>query len=1850
MPSGIKYLTEKEIAEQFSSTDYLIAIQTVTEVDDEDVETTKRLVRKITTEQIVNFLASALSNTSTSTAAVNSKLAEMYPNLVKSVEANQAGTALNVTYWDDEVIEIPYSASGGGGLSFNGGYVDEDGKLHFTLDGEDIDDFDPIPIPAGSGGGASGSKITFSLTSGLNFSVPESAATAPVTFNLTSIDTETDTATGPCTVQVFVGGTLRKSVTVQQGSGSIDVRQYLTTGSNTVKLVATDQYNATATRSCTITVEALSLSWTLDRTLINSGSLDFSLTPVGVGSKTLVIKVDGVQHSSDTVTTSGRRVTKSITGLTHGQHIIEAYCTLEVAGSTIRSNDLLCAVAQVDSTSHVPVIAAAYTDTTAQQYTNITIPFRVVDNDNNPATVSLLANGATVQTLSPDQTEQSWTYRPTASGTLVLAIVCGTTRWEKTITVAPLSVDVDEVTDDLDYKLDPATLSNLNAFTLSQNFDTVNGGIQTDGDGVKMIKVVKGDRLTVPFTPFADEAKTNGKSLKIIYKVGNCSLFGTTAISCYQSNIGFKINANSVQLKTEQESLEMQTCEGRKTELDFVIENNSAVVNDENIHNRIMTIWEDGVPSKMSQYGVDDNITQSSPVGITIGSDDCDVYVYLIRCYSTALSITEVKANYQFDGPNALEIESRYNKDQIYDNQGNIDVSKVIAVNPNAHVLTFHAAKIAASENDKPVGILTHEYSAGGVSHKWTAQNVQNKAQGTSSMEYGLSGFNQDFNCRNGFDYDEVLDNNNEPVHTDGYAMTENSMPVNYFNFKVNIASSEHVNNMLLSEWYNRYQPYLRPAREDNAKVRDCIEGHMAVLFFHNTGSAAVQAGTRIVNPGETVLYAVGNMNNSKKNLEMFAQNDEDDILVIEGRNNTSAQNRFKSDDLSNEPWDKTQSYEFRHKSDTLTTEQAAALWQTALSWVVSCDPDQATGDALDQSATYGGVTYQSDTAAYRKAKFKAELADHFIVDSLLYHYIFTLVFTMVDNRAKNLFWGYSASAQKWHLCFSYDHDTAMGNNNEGDLTLRYGYIDSDVIGQRSVFNAADSTLFVLLAECFADEAAAMYRTLENEGAWDLSAFSVLCDTEQEKICTSLWVEDAVKKYIEPLTLYSEDMFVSMLNGRKKGQRAQFLKFQEQFIASYFSTLTDRTAYVSAETNRATIRGYTPTTGNTRNVVAPASVMTITYYCDTFGIVKAGSEVIKVRATAGVPVTFTFQNVGVMNDTEITPYNSQFIQDIGDLSCLYPGACTLSTMIRLKKAIIGSSLEGYENANFSAVNVANCQSLEELNIENCPSFVSALDLSNNIMLKKLLTRGSGVTGVTFANGGKIAEARLNGIVSFTARGLKYLSVFTLEDYDSLTAMIVEDSPSINTITLIEYSPNLARLRLIDVLWDLDNSRLLTQLASLRGIDDQGSATNVAVITGTANVTDMSASKETELEGIFPNLNIVVTNYIQEHTVRFFLYEGAEEPYNTQSVEHGGSAVRPTNPTREPDVDVTYTFAGWSASFSNVLQDTDIYAVWTTATRQYTVRFYNRSTLLQTSVVDYGGSVVYTGDDLVRSGYLWSGWAQEATNVSSDMDIQATFEEPVLPGEIKDMTNYDYLASDYEEDNAAYTPAQIYAICAAGLAKTYFAVGDQIHIKLDARRTVQDTHIKMAVYGFNHFRLVGDTDANKEFANVVFGMIGSLVSGRAMKASNTNATVGGWPSTAIDEWLNDTFIKNNLPPIWRSVIKAVRVLSHNGYNDEETIVEAQDKLFLFSQREVFGNTGIPYRDEVDADAEDKMFPIFTNNNARIRKTYNGEGSAVYWWLRSPYSGSSSNFAFVNNAGTTSNNAATITFSIVFGFCI
>ena len=75
---------------------------------------------------------------------------------------------------------------------------------------------------------------------------------------------------------------------------------------------------------------------------------------------------------------------------------------------------------------------------------------------------------------------------------------------------------------------------------------------------------------------------------------------------------------------------------------------------------------------------------------------------------------------------------------------------------------------------------------------------------------------------------------------------------------------------------------------------------------------------------------------------------------------------------------------------------------------MVSVDPDQATGVLLPEPVTIvdgeNSTTYTNDTAAYRKAKFRAELGDYCELDSTLFYYLFTELFLMVDSRAKNAF------------------------------------------------------------------------------------------------------------------------------------------------------------------------------------------------------------------------------------------------------------------------------------------------------------------------------------------------------------------------------------------------------------------------------------------------------------------------------------------------------------------------------------------------------------------------------------------------------------------------------------------------------------------------------------------------------------------------------------------------------------------------------------------------------------------------------------------------------------------------------
>ena len=219
------------------------------------------------------------------------------------------------------------------------------------------------------------------------------------------------------------------------------------------------------------------------------------------------------------------------------------------------------------------------------------------------------------------------------------------------------------------------------------------------------------------------------------------------------------------------------------------------------------------------------------------------------------------------------------------------------------------------------------------------------------------------------------------------------------------------------------------------------------------------------------------------------------------------------------------------------------------------------------------------------------------------------------------------------------------------------------------------------------------------------------------------------------------------------------------------------------------------------------------------------------------------------------------------------------------------------------------------------------------------------------------------------------------------------------------------------------------------------------------------------------------------------------------------------------------------------------------------------------------------------------------------------------------------AVQYSTTLANNTWAQIQKAAKDGKASSLWSVGDEINITLTG--TYAQT-LTLQIADFNH-------DASN---SITFVCKHLMASKQRMDASDTNS--GGWDST---EMFGTTLpaIFSCLPSDLQSVIKSVTKTTGTGGGSTSGTETSTNKLFLLSEKEVglssysVGNEGTQY-------------PIFTDNNSRIKKLSNGSGSAYYWWLRSPYSGNSYSFCLVRSGGSANYNLASYRYGVCFGFCV
>ena len=137
---------------------------------------------------------------------------------------------------------------------------------------------------------------------------------------------------------------------------------------------------------------------------------------------------------------------------------------------------------------------------------------------------------------------------------------------------------------------------------------------------------------------------------------------------------------------------------------------------------------------------------------------------------------------------------------------------------------------------------------------------------------------------------------------------------------------------------------------------------------------------------------------------------------------------------------------------------------------------------------------------------------------------------------------------------------TALGIDNYGRMTYRYGYEEIDYVDgtQDWVWNAPQHVFFLRLRELFDEELCELYTELESLGAWSATGLINQFNDWQSQFPEELWRVDCERKYIRTYTgsfINGEakpEFLKERANGRKKTQRAQFEKNQEKYMSSKF--------------------------------------------------------------------------------------------------------------------------------------------------------------------------------------------------------------------------------------------------------------------------------------------------------------------------------------------------------------------------------------------------------------------------------------------------------------------------------------------------------------------------------------------------------------------------------------------------------------------------------------------------------------------------------------------------------------------------
>lgn len=1376
-----------------------------------------------------------------------------------------------------------------------------------------LDENGKIPLnqlPEGISTGGSTNNADFKVTNNTGWLSKTVAYGSECKVYLDWSSVEDGIPTGNGIVKISIGDTVKSIYEEEQGEIEVDIDNYLIAGKNSIGVEIVDIYGNNRKIVFSVNCVKIGISSYFDGNVAYTGVIPYSYVPTGAIEKTIHFLIDGEEIDTQIVTASGREQEFNIPAQSHGHHIFEVYFTGTIDKQPVKSDSLIYDLICYEEGNTTPIIACVFNTKSVKQFATVNLSYIVYTPQLLSSEVTITDNFGYSTTRTVDRTLQPFSYKAENVGSTKIMFKVGE-ETERVISfdVIENKINVHAETSNLELYMTSKGRSNndVNKNPLEWSygdieaeltgFNLTNDCWQLDNNGDTVLRVTGDARVNIPFNIFGDDFRTNGKTIEFEFATRDVLNYDAEIISCWSGDRGIQITAQKALLKSEKSEIFTQYKEDEHIRIAFSIEKRSKY--------RLLSIYLNGVLSGVKQYSDTDDFSQASPVGISIGSNECTTDIYCIRVYGNDLSRYQILDNWIADTQNLETLIERYDRNNIYDEYGEVTIETLPS---NLPYLVLECDKIPETADD--------EFVCGGYyvdplqpKKSFTFNGATVERQGTSSMDYKVP--NLKIKYKNGF----IIDG----IQSDVYRMRDDSVGTSTFTYKADVASIEGANNLQLARLYDDICPVKTPPQEENDGVRQGIDG-LPMVIFHDNG---------------TVVKYIGkyNFNNDKGTPEVFGFQDGDECWSVEV--NVSDRVLYKSDDFSDDSW--KDDFESRFPKNYYGKDRLQAL----VSWVKSTDREQAKGDALTEPVTYGETTYTNDTVEYRFAKFRNEAPTIFEIKSLQFFYLFTSFNLMIDNWAKNTFPTYFAKVGKWFM-LPYDFDTALGINNEGQLVFGYNLEDTDILdGGSFVFNGQNSVLMNNVRDCFFEEIKQMYKDLRSKGLLTFEDMKNRFNSHQNVWGEAIFNEDMYLKHLSALYEDGSAEYLPMALGDKELQREFWLYNRFYYKDSY---------YVAGDSlkDKITFRSW----GMGDIVMTP--------YTDIYTTVEwASAQLTQDRTARGTTATHKCPlQIPVLNDTEINIYSASKLNDLGDLSPLKIGGFNdFSCATKIKNLKLGAGGD-YRNGNLTSLSLGNNTLLQTLDVRNCYNLAESVDLRGCTNLEYVYFEGTATKGVDLPDGGILKTLHLpSTVTSLDIRNQPLLADFEMPSYENLTTLRLENLnvDLFDTLSMILQMPENSRVRVLGVEWNIDTPEeifeVFDKLDSYRGLDEYGNNVDKPQISGVIHTGTITSEQLKEMKLRQPNFTIDYEHI--SSVVNFYNYDG--ELLHTETVWDNGDCPDPIpeigTPLRPETDESKFIYSGWSTSLENITENTDITALYDEY-KKYYISFID----------DFGNAVKVNGND------------------------------------------------------------------------------------------------------------------------------------------------------------------------------------------------------------------------------------------------------------------------------------------------